>query len=532
MRRSLIAFLFFNAQEYAIWLAITLYAYARGGATTAGIVAVAQLVPAALFAPLGAVLGDSMRRDRALGTSYAIQGIAALACGIALAVAPPLVVYGTAIVSACAITLTRPVHFAILPQLAASPEELAAGNSLSSTVEGMGIFAGPMLNSVLIAVRGPSAVCLAFAALMLLAAALTHRLELLDRGGDADEAHEPRATEGVLTKASAAARELRHDPPAAVLTLFGGAQWFVLGVLDIFYALLAIDVLDIGESGAGLLAASVGVGGLLGATGTAVLVGRTRLAAPIELAVGVAGGAIAAVSLASALGPVLLLLMAAGAARAFFDVAARTLLQRSVRREILARVFGLQEALLMLGLAAGSAVAPVLISRFGSGGAFAATGLVLALAGLLTLPSLRVLDRRSTVPDPQRLALMRSIVMFGVLPPAALEHVTSSLAELDVQAGHRIITEGAHGDRFYIVLEGEAVVSMGGREVSRPKRGDYFGEIALLRDVPRTATVVAVTDMSLLTLEREDFLAAVTVSRSSVEAADAEIERRLSDGRP
>jgi MFS family permease len=172
LRRALIAFLLFNAQEYAIWIAIALYAFEQGGTTTAGIVVTAQLVPAAIVAPFGSVVGDRMRRDRALALGYGVQAVAAGACALALWLAPPLVVYAAAISSSCAITLTRPVHNAILPDLARSPEELTASNSVSATVEGIGIMLGPIVNSVLIVHGGPAVVCAAFAGLMALAAAL------------------------------------------------------------------------------------------------------------------------------------------------------------------------------------------------------------------------------------------------------------------------------------------------------------------------------------------------------------------------
>lgn len=528
LRRALAAFLAFNAQEYAVWIAVTLYAYQRGGATTAGLVAMVQLVPAAVVAPLGSVLGDRMRRDRALALGYAIQAGAAGAVAVAVWTAPPLVVYGAAILSACAITLTRPVHYAVLPELSESPEQLTASNSVSSTVEGIGIFLGPVLNSLLIALEGPGTVCAAFALLMLLAAGATVRLRLLavaEEGGEVE-------LEGLLRGAAAGVRELRRDPAAAVITTLGGAQFFLLGMLDIFYAMLAIDVLRIGEEGAGVLAAAVGIGWLVGAAGTAVLVGRRRLLTPIELAIGATGGATAAIALVGTVGPVLALLAVAGAAQSFFAVAARTLLQRSVRADLLARVFGLQEGLMMLGLAGGAVTAPLLIGLFGQEGAFVAVGILFVLVGLVGFPSLLALDRRAVVPDAARLELVRSIPMFAAMPQHQLEPLVLALAPMTVRAGEVVIREGDVGDRFYIVAGGETVVSAEGRDVARLGPGDHFGEIALLRDVPRTASVRAATDVELLALHRTEFLAAVGGSRAGAEAADAEVERRLAGLRP
>jgi MFS family permease len=523
LRRAMLAFLAFNAQEYAVWIAVTLYAYSRGGTTTAGIVAMVQLVPAAVVAPFGSVLGDRVRRDRALALGYATQAGAAGSLALAIWTAPALVVYGVAVVSACAVTLTRPVHYAALPELSETPEQLTASNSVSSTVEGVGIFLGPVANSLLIALEGPGTVCLAFSIFMLLAAATTARLRLLDVAEGRDEAE----LEGLLGGAAAGVRELRADPAAAVLTTLGGAQFFLLGILDIYYAMLAIDVLRIGEEGAGVLAAAVGIGWLVGAAGTAVLVGRRRLVTPIELAIGATGGSTAAIALVGTVGPVLALLAVAGAAQSFFAVAARTLLQRSVRADLLARVFGLQEGLMMLGLAAGAATAPVLVGLFGRGGAFVAVGVLFGLIAVVGFPSLLALDRRAVVPDEERLELVRAIPMFAPLAQHRLEPLVLAFVPLRVRAGEVVIREGDVGDRFYVITSGEAIVSARGRDVARLGRGDHFGEIALLRDVPRTATVRAVTEVELLTLHRTGFLAAVAGSRAAAEAADAEVARRL-----
>ena len=525
LRRVLVAFLIFNAQEYAIWIAIALFAFEQGGTTTAGIVITAQLIPAAIVAPFGSVIGDRIRRDRALALGYTVQAAAAGACALALWFAPAIVVYVAAVCSSCAITLTRPVHNAILPDLSGSPEELTASNSVSSTVEGAGVMLGPIVNSVLIVRGGPAVVCAVFAFLMAVSALLASNV----RVQAAPEPHRGSVrVERLLEAASEGLRELRGDGPAAALTALGGTQFLLLGMLDVFYPLLAIEVLAIGTDGAGLLAAAVGVGGLAGAAATAVLVGRRRMASPIGSALGVTAGAFAGIAVAAGVGPVLALLGIVGAARSFFDVATRTLLQRSVGDRILARVFGVQEALAMAATALGAASVPLLVAAFGHRFAFAAAGGIVAVLGLAAVPSLRTLDRRASLPDPDRFALARGVPMFSVLSQPALERLATALVAVDVPHGQTLIREGDPGDRFYLIVEGEAEVSSGGDRVARLGRGDYVGEIALLRDVPRTATVRALTDLKLAALERDDFLAAVSIWGAAHRATvDAEVDRRL-----
>ena len=324
-----------------------------------------------------------------------------------------------------------------------------------------------------------------------------------------------------------AASVLRLDVPAGALTLFGGGQYFVVGLLDVFYAVLAVDVLALGDGGAGVLAASVGLGALVGALATAVLIGRARLATYIEIAVGLMAGALASVAVVQALGPIILLLAAVGAARSFFDVAARTLLQRSVPDAVLARVFGLQEALVMLALAAGSAAAPIFVALFGNRGAFLAVGALAVLAGVTVFPALRLLDRRAFVPDPERIALLRSVPMFALLEQPRLERIAASMLPLQIPAGEAFIRAGDEGDRFYLIGEGEADVSASGRALATVGRGGYVGEIALLRDVPRTADVVARTDLTVLALERSEFLGAL--SASGLDLGSEEADRRLEE---
>lgn len=523
LRRVLFAFLLFNAAEQGVWIAVTVFAYAEGGATTAGLVAVAQLIPAMLLAPFGSVLADRMRRDRALALGYGLQAASFAALAAAMWSGPPPFVYVVAVVGACAVTLTRPVHHAVLPELAESPGQLTAANSVSSTVEGVGLMVGPLLNSLFIVLSGPAAVCAVFAVTMLLSVALCLGLRLRPVEESAYDVDVERLAEGLRQGLN----ELRYDPPAGLLAFLGGGQHFLMGLLDVFYVLIAIDILGIGEGGAGILNAAVGIGGLLGAAATAVLVGRARLVGPIEVGLALSGLALAAVASTTSLGPTVVLLALVGAARSFFDVASRTLLQRSVRADIVARVFGLQEALIMAALAVGSAAAPILVNRFGDRMAFVVAGLGITACGVVAYPFLRKLDARADLPNPDHLALLGSVAPFAPLPAFSLERATRALVPEVVPAGTDVVVQGDPGDRFYAIVDGEALVLRDGQELARLGPGGFFGEIALLRNVPRTATVRAITDLELLALPRRDFLGAVTGNRPSAEAANAEIDRRL-----
>lgn len=531
LRRVLAAFFLFTTAEYAIWIAVTVFAFDHGGATTAGIVMVAQLLPAALVAPLAATLGDRLRRDHALTLGYATQAVTDAALALALWGGPPLVAYAMAIVASCAVSLTRPVHYAILPQLAETPDELTASNGASSVVENLGVLVGPLLAAILIGRAGAEGVVAMSAMCALAAGIFTLRLrfpgEIETARLEPTSGHHDAPQRRLIADALDGLRELHHEPGAWPLLLLGGAQFVVVGLLDVFYPVLAISVLGVGGSGAGVLAAVVGLGGLVGAGLTAFLVGRRRLTPATELGLFVCGLSMSAAGLGLVgFGGVAVLLLACGAGRAFFDVATRTLLQRSVPDDVLARVFGLQEALVMLGLAVGSATAPLLVVTFGPEGALIAGGAILPLVGLLAWSKLRQVDDRAAVPGPE-LDLLRRISIFAPLPQHALEQLSWHVVPVHEEAGHVVIRQGDPGDRFYLVVDGQLEVTVDGRSLAEIGPGGYFGEIALLRDVPRTATVTARSPVRLLALERDQFLAAVTGSPSSSSALNREVDQRV-----
>ena len=116
------------------------------------------------------------------------------------------------------------------------------------------------------------------------------------------------------------------------------------------------------------------------------------------------------------------------------------------------------------------------------------------------------------------LQILARIPIFEPLAQPALERLSWNLQPAMLARAPNVITEGERGDLFYVIQEGTASVISGGAPVATLGPGDYFGEIALLRNVPRTATVRAETDLELLTLEQEEFLAAVTGSQSECSA--------------
>jgi hypothetical protein len=319
--------------------------------------------------------------------------------------------------------------------------------------------------------------------------------------------------------------ELRYEPGAAFLVILIGAEWIVLGMLDVLCVVLAFDVLRLGPSGPGIVSSAGGVGALIGASATVLLIGRSRLLPAVALGTLLAGASLAFVGVGGVPVVAFLLLAVAGAGRSLVDVSARTLLQRAVPDDVLARVFGLQEGLSSLTLAIGSAIVPLLVAELGATVTFAVAGALMPVLVIVGGHRLRALDAGERRYASVELELLRSIPIFRPLGPALIERLLAHLVPLDVEAGAVIVQQGEPGELFYAVADGGFVVSVDGREVSRIGRGGFFGETALLRNAPRNATVMALGPGKLLTLPREEFLAAVTWSRTSVRAADRVIER-------
>jgi MFS family permease len=315
--------------------------------------------------------------------------------------------------------------------------------------------------------------------------------------------------------------------PRLVVYLMG-AHFVVEGAIDVLLIVLALRMLDIGSAGVGFLNAAFGVGGIVGAGVTMLLVARRRLAPPMFGGGAAWGGALVAIGLFPNRIAAPILVGVAGVGRPLIDVAGRTLLQRVVPDRVLSRVFGVLEGLYMAGLALGLAVIPALFALIGVRATFVAAGAFLPVLFLLLSHRLAEIDATGTVPE-ARLALLRSLPIFAPLPAPAIERVASRLIPTEAAAGTPIVRQGEPGDRFYIIAGGEVAVSKDGRVVASLGSGDFFGEIALLRDVPRNATVTARTNVRLYALERDDFLEPVTGHPQSAEAADAVTRKRLYD---
>jgi MFS family permease len=501
--------------EWTHFVALGVFAYTAGGASAVGIAGLVRMLPAAILAPFASSLGDRFRRERFL-VAVALVGTVALAGSSAAFFLgrSEAAVFGLAAVVGVTSTLFRPALQAILPSLARSPEELIAANGASSTIEGAGTLVGPLAAGLLVTVADPGVVFAVGAAVLLVAAAFVHRVAVEGRIQATAEAVQPR--ELVVAGFRIVATQAK---PRLIVGLIG-AQGFVRGCLNVLIVVGAFRLLGGGGGAVGYLSAALGVGGLAGAFGSFGLEGR-RLAVPLGISLVFWGIPIALIPAWPNLAWAFVLITVVGAANSLEDVAGFTLLQRIVPDDVLTRVLGLTWGLVMGGVAIGSIVASGIVALAGARAAFAIVGLVLPVLVAAAWRQLVRIDREVAAPTVE-LALVDSVPIFAPLSIAAKEHVAARLVEVPVAAGEVVIRMGDPGDRFYVVADGELEITNGRR--AKAGHGDFFGEIALLRDVPRTATVTASAPSRLYALERDDFLAAVT-GHSAVRSAGEDVVR-------
>jgi MFS family permease len=507
------------AAEWAHFVALGVYAYEEGGASAVGLAGLVRLLPAAIVAPFAASLGDRFPRERFLLAMLLVGSVALGASAAAFYVDSVALVFASAALLGLSVTLIRPALQALLPSLARTPEELIASNGATSTIESLGTLLGPLLAGVLVSLADAGVVFAAGAGALLLAAIALSRLHIegvIELASAADEG-------GVRRLLAAGFRTIAGSPRARLVVALIVAQTFVRGCLNVLIVVAAFRVLDAGGEAVGYMTAAIGVGGLIGALG-AMTLGRARLAVSFGLALVFWGVPIALLGPWPELAVAVILLAVVGAANSVEDVAVFTLLQRLVPDQLLTRVLGVTWSLAMAGVALGSIAAPALVEAIGPRPAFAVVGSLLPLLVLVTYRRLAEIDR--AVAPVAELELIERVPMFAPLSVAAKERVAANLVPLSVHAGQLVIRAGEIGDRFYIVDEGELEISADGHRTTA-HRMDYFGEIALLRDVPRTATVMALVDSRLYALNREDFLAAVTGHRGAHAEGEAVVEERL-----
>ena len=508
---------------WAYAVALPVYAYHAGGARAVGLLFFARMALAALAAPWLGVLADRWSRRQLMLSGDLAR--CAIFVGMTVAAstgANPYFVYVLAVTSTVVSGSYSPAQAALLPSLVETPDELTAANLVGNTISSVGMFAGPAIGGVLLALSTPSAVFALNAALFVWSAAFVLQVPR-------DEPPQPAERPRFLPELTAGWSAVWRTPALRVVVGLTTAEEIVYGALEVLLVVLALRLLHAGNAGYGWLNTAMGVGSVAGAFVVAAVAARRRLAGGFGLGILLWGVALCIAAALSNLAPALLLLGVVGTAAILVQVTSVTLLQRSAENEVLGRVFAVLESLMLAGTGVGALVAPGLVSWLGPRGALVATGAFLPVLLVPLWPSLRRIDAEAAIAV-EPLELLRRIEIFAHLPEPVLARLASGATPVSAAAEQVVVSRGETGRHFYVIAAGRAAVDLddGGTRELGP--GDFFGEIALLRDVPRTATVRAVEPLQLYAVERDAFLAAVTGHAPTLAAAENVVSSRLPTG--
>lgn len=496
--------------EWAAVIAVLVFAFDRAGTAATGFASMTLLVGSLGAAPLAGRLIDRFRAQRTRTAGLAVQclgyGVAAFAAGVG---APVAVVVVAATVALGSVTTLRPSGAVLVPAHARDPDELVTAHSWIWYAEGASVLGGPLLATALLGAVGADGVLWACAAAAL-AGVMVSVSDL-----DTDP---PVPVLGPTDHVERSAwRLLRTRPGLASVLGVVAAQYVMIGSLDYLLVVLARDRLDLGAAGPGVLSTAFGLGAVVAIAAPAVL-RRTRLAPVLTVSLALVAAALVSLGLAVSYPLALVVLPVMGASRSMLDGASRVLLQRSAGPDAVRGVFTLREVVASGGLITGAGLALLTLELADVDVALLVVGVVTGTILAVVLSGLRRADAAADVPVVE-MSTLRRVPMFAHLPPMMLESLARAASHVTADAGDVLIRQGDPGERFYVVVDGELEVVMSGRSIRRTNRFDHFGEVALMADVPRTASVIATEPSTLLAIERSDFLDAVSGHDTARDAA-------------
>lgn len=540
LRRLQLAFTGSLIGNWAYSTAVAVWAYGVGGPKAVGIFMAVRLAVMAISTPFVATFADRYSRKLVMIYSDLYCGVLITFATICLfADTPALPIFVLAVMTSFGGSSFRAAQGAITPQLANTTEELTASNGTSSTLESLAIFVGPAIAAGLLAIADVEVVFLLnvvsflWSMFMVSGIRIEHAVE--EPEPPPEDHHETlreivedveEKTEGFIAETSAGFRSIWRDKDLLITVIQGSAQTVVAGATAVFPLVMAVEILDVGAKGVGWLDSACGVGAILGGVFAISRSSKNRLAQDMTFGVVLWSLPLLLVTI----WPFPIVAFAAMALLGFgnplVDVNLFTIVQRVTPDEVLGRVLGALEACLIATMAIGAAITPWLLHEFGLRTTLAILGLAVTGVALAGFPRMRHLDHRLVVPD--GLPLLQSISMFGPLSPVVLEALARALVRVEVGAGEVVVHEGDESDRFYVIESGRVEVTAADGQVLRQEGpGDYFGEIGLLRDVPRTATITTLEGTVLLALPREEFLDAVTGQGEARRLAEDVVARRL-----
>ena len=529
LRRILAAWAACFAGEAIAAVAFGVLAYQSAGATGVAFLVAVQLLPTAALAPLLVAIAERLRRERlAFAVDVVRAAVAAVAAVLSEAGAPRPALFALAALLTLGTAVSNPPRRGLLPLLVEEPAELTAAGVVIGVVQATAQTVGPLLAALLFSVSGSTEVlaasALCFAGAALAEARLPNTTGVAARRSAVDSS---RVFEEARRALERGLQAVRSDLELRLVAELFAAKNLGRGALNVLIVVIPLALLDIGSSGVGWLTAVLGAGGVVGGLVATGLVGRRRMIPAMAGGLALWGLPLLAIGGLPYLSVAVVGLAVLGAGNTITDVAGYTLIGRSARDDLLGAVYSLHEAVRAVAIVACAAATAAVVELSGPRAALIAAGAVLlAAAGVGELLRGREHSRQ---PRPEHVAVIRASPLFGWLPPIAVARLASRVEPLELGAGATLLSEGDAGDHAYLLEKGELVAERGGREIGRVRPGGVVGEIALLHSAPRMATVRAVTDCLLLTIERDEFLAAATGNTSARDEAVRLIERRLAE---
>lgn len=455
-------------------------------------------------------LATVLRWTMSLGSAAMVVAAAA-----ALAGWTAVVTVGFGSLSVALFSTYRPLQAAALPWLVHTPQELARANVVAVGIENAAALVGPALAGVALFAlsAGPAmAACAVFA--------LTAPLPLLGLS-----VLRPRPARRVATKVrdsyAAGLVALWRAVPGGAAFVLSALQTFARGALQVLLVILVLQTFQLADDSVGWLWAAMGVGGLLGALLGAKILRVSRLARGFVIGVVLWGVGLVVLARAGSSPAVAGIgMFVIGVGNALEDASAFTLVARRATRGTAVRALAAIEIVAFTSAALGAVAAPGLTHLTGGGRATLIIGLVVLVVAAGYGLTARRLDHAAAEPDPYA-DLLSHVGVFDVLPVAVVEHLASRLECNSYDTGAVVMREGDLADSYHVVASGTALVTVAGAPRPALGPGDGFGEIALLRESPRTATITAAGPLTTYSLERDDFLTAIQGRSGSVESLAA-----------
>jgi len=504
VRKIVAAFAAVTVGEWVLGTTVAIHAYTVGGALLVGLVGF-RFVPAAVAGLVTAQFADTHRRERVLTATAFTRAVASALAAASLALGLPFVIPLLLVwLDAMAGSAYRPAQAALLPTVVRTPSELTAAAAAASNAKCSSQLLGALAGGLLVASQ-PVAIAVSVATALYLAAGFG--TAGIRTGGPAAQAR--LGSRERLRRMRDGAAVLSRDREATEIVAWAGLRSLIRGLWMSLGVVAALRLLGLGKAGFGFLMAAAAAGALTAIPLSALLVGRRRLAPWLAAGLLACGASIAAIGAVAAGIPAIALMVGWGIGMAISDVAGQALLNRVVPALSIGSVTGFMESGKLLLEGGGSMIAPLLVAALGVRAALIAVGLVvIAVLGAGARAFARI-DVRATGRI-NVLELVANVLFFRALRVDALEGVVAQLEEVAAPAGRELVSQGEHDDaRWYLVEKGELEVRIDGFLVNELARRDGFGELALMRDAPRAATVRARTDVVLLSLERAAFLAAI-----------------------